>query len=130
MKPPMSGGGGILSLGKDQVVTSVDLKMSPVSDKPAETGEDPAGETPLPPELRISSDKQILINIHELFHCYRRPVFRYRYGNLMFNPDASYALYSEIEGLALEKAFSNPTRKNPGSSSGISWPPGRSREGA
>lgn len=105
MKPPMSGGGGILSLGKDQVVTSVDLKMSPVSDKPAEAAEDPAGVTPLPPELRISSDKQILINIHELFHCYQRPIFRYRYGNLRFNPDAAYALYSEVEGLALEKAF-------------------------
>jgi hypothetical protein len=108
LEPPMSGGGGIIGLGKNETVTSVDLKMSPASAEPPAADENPSSGKPLPQELRTSSDRQILINIHELFHCYQRLVFRYRYGNLQFNPDASYALYSEIEGLALEKAFLEP----------------------
>lgn len=43
--------------------------------------------------------------LHELFHCYQRGVIELRYGNLQFNPDADYATWSQIEGMALERAY-------------------------
>ncbi len=54
------------------------------------------------------SENQILINIHELFHCFQRGVYHYRFGNLQINTDVDYAVWSEVEGLALEKALLAP----------------------
>ncbi len=102
--PPVTGGGGILALGKTKPVQTVSLKLSPADPKaPPAAGE--GADSPLPPELKVSSDGQILINIHELFHCFQRDVYRYRFGNLRMNPVADYAVYSELEGIALEKAY-------------------------
>jgi hypothetical protein len=108
LKPPLSGGGGIISFGKTEQVPIVDLQMAPVS--PAKL----KSETKTPPgenDLEVapfSSENQILVNIHEVFHCFQRTLYRYRYGNLQFNTDANYATYAEVEGLALENAYLEP----------------------
>lgn len=61
-----------------------------------------------PEEDRIGerAEQQMLVYIHELFHCFQRAKLnREMYGNLNYNPDTTYAVYSEIEGLALERAL-------------------------
>lgn len=108
IKPPLSGGGGIIPFGKDTQVQIVDLHMTLVGKEAvqAEDGLAPGRKTA---EARsFSSENQILINIHELFHCFQKTVYRYRFGNLMFNTDANYATYAEVEGLALEDAYLEP----------------------
>lgn len=101
MKPPMGGGGGVLPYGKSEPITIVDLHISSYRDE--ETKEEKKAS--LPEEFRYAGDKQIITNIHELFHCFQRTVYRYRFGNFRCNPDANYAVYAEIEGIALEKAY-------------------------
>ena len=56
-------------------------------------------------DLRFPGDEQLLINIYELFHCFQDQIYGRNYGNLRYNTDANYAIFSEIEGLALEKAY-------------------------
>jgi len=104
MASPIIGGGGVVPFGKTKVVPTVNLKMSPV--KPGETlkGEREVISS-LPKEIVSSSDGQILLNIHELFHGFQNTEYTSRYGNIRINPDATIALYSEIEGLALERAY-------------------------
>lgn len=51
------------------------------------------------------TEEKVLMYLHELFHCYQRGVIVPRYGNLQFNPDAEYATWSNIEGIALERAY-------------------------
>ena len=105
LKQPLSGGGGILPFGKDKQVEIVDLRIGPIPmEEPKKEVKEKAAE-PVPKELRTASERQILVDIHELFHCFQREVYRYRYGNLRANTDANYAIYSEIEGIALEKAY-------------------------
>ncbi len=106
--PPVTGGGGILPLGKTKPVETVDLSLTPVDPKAQDSASEADKDNPLPPELRVSSDGQILTNIHELFHCFQRGVYRYRFGNLRMNPVPDYAIYSELEGIALEKAYQAP----------------------
>lgn len=101
LKPPMRGGGGIIPFGKTKPIPIVDLRISAFR----ETDKDEEKKTSLPEEFRYASDSQILTNIHELFHCYQRTVYRWRFGNFRCNPDANYAIYAEIEGIALEKAY-------------------------
>lgn len=49
---------------------------------------------------------QVLCYIHELFHCFQHDNIKMdRVGNLRFNPDAVYDLYSTIEGYALARAY-------------------------
>ncbi len=49
---------------------------------------------------------QILCYIHELFHCFQHGNIKMdMVGNLRFNPDAVYDLYSTIEGYALARAY-------------------------
>ncbi|MFC1725547.1 hypothetical protein ACFL4T_07960 [candidate division KSB1 bacterium] len=55
--------------------------------------------------LKMASENQILMNIHELFHCHQSNIVKLRYGSLRYNPDLNYAVYSDIEGKALEKAY-------------------------
>jgi hypothetical protein len=105
MKPPLGGGGGILPLGKDKPVVTVDLRKMSFAKSLTQEEKSFVFGKPLSDELRMSSDLQILLNIHELFHCFQKDVFKWRYGNLRFNPDAAYALYASVEGEALEKAY-------------------------
>ncbi|MDH5468881.1 MAG: hypothetical protein OEY25_15825, partial [Candidatus Aminicenantes bacterium] len=101
LRPPMGGGGGVLPYGKSEPVYIVDLHISSYRDEEQEEEK----KTSLPDEFRYASDRQMLTNIHELFHCFQRSVYRYRFGNFRCNPDANYAIYAEIEGIALEKAY-------------------------
>jgi len=109
LKPPITGGGGPLNIGKDKPVQTVWLRLAPMAEEPeakekpghAEQKDKETGPK-IPPG---ASETQILINIHELFHVFQRSVYQYRFGNLQYNTDANYALYSEVEGLALERAY-------------------------
>ncbi len=51
------------------------------------------------------AERTILILVHELFHCFQTDAVQIAYGNLSYNADAEYALYSSIEGLALDAAY-------------------------
>lgn len=48
-------------------------------------------------------EEQILILIHELFHLFQRQYFKAELSNPTFNCDLNYAVYSELEGIELEK---------------------------
>jgi len=101
LKPPMRGGGGIIAFGKTKPIPMVDLRISEFR----EVDKDEEKKTSLPEEFRYASDNQILTNIHELFHCFQRSVYRWRFGNFRCNPDSNYAIFAEIEGIALENAY-------------------------
>lgn len=92
--PPLMGGGGPIHFGKEERVKTVRLQLSPILEKPT--------------EQTFPGEEQILVNIHELFHCFQEQIYEWRYGNLQYNTDANYAIFSEIEGLALEKAYLEP----------------------
>lgn len=106
MKLPLSSdGGGPIPLGKVNHVLSVDLHSAESLPPEPDAAGTRQGD---PPPLWLPAEEQILTNIHELFHCFQQGKFQYRYGNLRFNTDTNYALFSEIEGIALEKAFFEP----------------------
>jgi len=100
--PPLAAGGGPRGFGSTVDGLSVEVvKMEFAPANQLDLGD----EGPLPP----SAEQQILIYIHELFHCFQRSHLKNRrYGTLLFNADADYALYSEIEGLALHRAYLEP----------------------
>jgi hypothetical protein len=97
--PPLAAGGGSISFGSGadgSPQTVVAMKFAPADQL------DIGDEISSP-----SAEQQILIYIHELFHYFQNSRIRNRtYGNLQFNADANYALYSEIEGIALYRAYS------------------------
>jgi hypothetical protein len=102
MPLPLNGGGGPIPFGyqngKPVTVVRIDSRSFV---PPAETGTQKAtGE-----DFRLGSENQILINIHELFHCFQNLSSVLRVGNLRFNTDENYSAYAEIEGLALERAY-------------------------
>jgi hypothetical protein len=97
LTPPLAGGGGPIPFGKEKRVRTVHLDLSPIPGKPT--------------EQTFPGEEQILINIHELFHCFQDQIYDRNFGNLRYNTDANYAIYSEIEGLALEKAYLEPDDK-------------------
>ena len=98
--PPLAAGGGPIGFGSNadgSSVQVVDMKFVPASQMEAEAN------------TQGSTEDQLLIYIHELFHCFQRAHLKNRvYGNLQINADAHYALYSEIEGLALHRAYVEP----------------------
>jgi hypothetical protein len=107
LAPPLSGGGGIIPFGKDRTVPMVDLHMTPVAPERLKDGPGAAGKDAAEPPP-FSSENQILVNIHEIFHCFQGTVYRYRYGNLRYNTDTNFAIYAEVEGLTLENAYLEP----------------------
>lgn len=95
---PTAGGGGPIpfgtSAGKSCRTVSIDLTSVPGGKGLGEAG------------TGTVSDNQILIYVHELFHVFQDDFYTIpRHGNLQYNPDADYALYSEVEGEALRRAF-------------------------
>jgi hypothetical protein len=87
----------------------VDLHMSPVAPERLKDGRPGAAAAENVPETPpFAGENQILVNIHEIFHCFQGTVYRYRYGNLQYNTDTNYATYAEVEGLALENAYLEP----------------------
>jgi hypothetical protein len=99
LNPPLTGGGGLMLFGKDELVTTIHLRMRLA-----------AGKTD---KKTYPGDEQILINIHELFHGFQEKIYRVKNGR-DFNTDANYAIYAEIEGLALEKAYLEPDNSRAG----------------
>ncbi len=99
---PTAGGGGPHAFGsfRGEPVEVVDITLRSLpnerSDKGAAAG----------PGLGTVSDDQILLYVHELFHVFQGAFYTVpRHGNIRFNPDANYAIHSEIEGEALRRAF-------------------------
>ena len=100
--PPLAAGGGPTAFGSTADGLSVTvIKMAFVPANQIDFGD---GSPP-----PTSAEEQILTYIHELFHCFQRSHLKNRgYGFLQYNADADYALYSEIEGLALHRAYLEP----------------------
>jgi len=51
------------------------------------------------------TEEKILVYLHEFFHCFARGRIDPQYGNLQLNADRDYATWSQIEGMALERAY-------------------------
>lgn len=95
VRQPLSCGGGIGALGDvgGRPVRIVDMKFRKIADDPS------AGKEP------FRSERTVIILVHELFHLFQDDAVQFAYGNLLYNADAHYALYSAVEGLALDAAF-------------------------
>ncbi|HLP80958.1 MAG TPA: hypothetical protein VK141_03055 [Nitrosomonas sp.] len=63
-----------------------------------------SGCPPWPKEMSYSTDNQIAILVHELFHCYTNFGPGFSIGDTLFSADLNYAIFSEIEGELIEKA--------------------------
>jgi len=101
---PTYGGGGPRPLGKGD-----DPKSKPATVwirlqclREAEKG-----------EYRYRSEDQILLYIHELFHVYQSKFYKTGddVGDYRLNPDTNFAIYSDMEGQALLKAFQEKDKK-------------------
>ena len=96
VRQPLVCGGGIIPYGtntNNEPVTIVNLSFNNVSGGKVEA----VGYG--------TSEEHILVFIHELMHCYQDKILPQKYGNLNMNPDLNHAFYSEIEGVALSRAF-------------------------
>jgi hypothetical protein len=95
IKQPLSCGGGVGLLGESggRPVTIVDMKFTKIPSDPRMK------------DKPFRAERTILILVHELFHCFQADAVQIAYGNLSYNADAEYALYSSIEGLALDAAY-------------------------
>ncbi len=99
VEPPLVAGGGPNNFGTTADGTPVyTVRINVRSGRSA--GEAQA-EDKQPPR----TEDKVLIYLHELFHCFQRGRIEARFGNLQFNPDADFATWSQIEGLALERAY-------------------------
>jgi hypothetical protein len=97
LRLPLGGGGGIILLGTGtdkRPIRVVDIRL-----------EHTRTTMPFARRMKRHTDSQVLIYIHELFHCIQGEAIHTLRGNLQYNPDAQYAYYSAIEGMALEKAY-------------------------
>lgn len=95
LEQPLTGGGGISSYGtfNGKPVQTVDISLRRFKPNVEMSGG------------RFRTEEQILIYIHELFHCFQGDHVRIPYPNFRYNPDTDFAAWSEIEGAALEKAY-------------------------
>jgi hypothetical protein len=99
VKQPLQCGGGPYPLGSfnNKPVTVVDIRFtSPTSLKQDDPNE-------------FKGENSIIIFIHELMHCYQPKIIKQQFGNLRINPDLNIALFSDIEGQALLKAYEQST---------------------
>jgi hypothetical protein len=97
-------GGGGAGLGKQFPDMNIQRSLiSEKSEKWADSIWKVLGNPPRPKEMPFSTDAQIVILVHELFHCYAN--FGPGYSpEMLFNADLNYAVFSEIEGELIEKA--------------------------
>jgi hypothetical protein len=95
--PLLAGGGpipfGTGADGKPVQVVRINLRSA--------TGSPNDDDAP----ARIRSEEQISVYLHELFHCFQRTLGLQVFGNLRINADTRFAAYSEVEGLALGRAY-------------------------
>ena len=99
VEPPLIAGGGPNNFGMTADGTPVSTVR--ISVRSARTSGDAQDEDQQPPR----TEEKVLLYLHELFHCFQRGRIQPRFGNLQFNPDADFATWSQIEGLALERAY-------------------------
>ncbi|MDP4175812.1 MAG: hypothetical protein Q8933_17680 [Bacteroidota bacterium] len=99
----LTGGGGPIPFatadGKSIEVVEINVKTPDKEDKSA------SASRKLNPASLYPSEGQILIYIHELFHCFQKTFFTFKRGNLDINSDLNFAVYSELEANSLKKAF-------------------------
>jgi len=99
VEPYLTAGGGPNNFGATKDGTPVfTVHISLRAPRPA--GGDEA-DAQLPPR----TEDKVLTYLHELFHCFQRGRIEPQAGNLRFNADADFATWSQIEGLALERAY-------------------------
>jgi hypothetical protein len=106
LRSPTNYGGGLGSLvsSDNKLVEIVSLDVRSYS--PPEKG------IPANKMLDRANENQILLNVHELFHALQNTLYDDEYDNLRYVPDANYAIYSEIEGKALKRAFQEEDDSN------------------
>ena len=102
MPLPLTGGGGPIPYGfvDGKQITVVHINVQPMHVPAGKDAKQVPGD-----DYAMGSENQILLCIHELFHCFQNTLFKWKSGNLHFNNDENYAAYAEIEGLALERAY-------------------------
>ncbi|MEI6456488.1 MAG: hypothetical protein WCO93_09385 [bacterium] len=93
---PFTGGGGLIPYGYDTTGKMINIVNLRLNSFPADS---------IVKRSDAITEKQILIYIHELFHGFQKSIMEYRAGNLQYNPDVNYAIYSCIEGRALANAY-------------------------
>ncbi|MGE5681535.1 MAG: hypothetical protein ACM34K_11725 [Bacillota bacterium] len=103
---PTAGGGGLSDLGsfKDRDVEVIKINSSPTSrdNKFANMFGKLYGIKNF--QVGSESEEQILIFIHELFHSFQRSAIKMNWSNPRFNTDLNFSVFSELEGILLEKA--------------------------
>ncbi len=103
LKPPLQAGGGPIPFGQTKEgleVNVVDMRFTR-----ADTSRDNTEGEQEPP----TTERQLLIYLHELFHCFQQEHIKVpSFGNFRFNPDINFAIYSELEGRALRRAYLEP----------------------
>jgi len=92
---PLQLGGGLLYEGKvnNKAVWLMNMKLT--KKERAEEGD----------EILMSAESHIVVFLHELMHGYQQDHFNINYGNLRINPDENFAIYSTLEGMALNQAL-------------------------
>ncbi len=95
LEQPLHAGGGISSLGTSggKPIPLIDMSLGR-----ARPGDEAGGRM-------FEAETSILTYIHELFHCFQEDHIQVPYPNFRYNPDVTFASYSEVEGAALEKAY-------------------------
>lgn len=95
VKQPLLCGGGPLSYGSynNKPITVVSIPCYQ------------PGTGQISDSLNLTGENHVLVFIHELMHCTQSKIMPFKYGNLRINPDLNIALFGDIEGKALEKAF-------------------------
>ena len=93
LKGPLAAGGGLMSFAGVDIV-EIHLRTPRPTDLDV-----------ISPDQPRTTEHKILVYLHELFHRFQRGWLHTRSGNLRYNPDAGYATWSNIEGLALIKAY-------------------------
>ena len=99
VEPPLIVGGGPNNFGT--TVDGTPAYTVRISVRSVRSAGDARTEDQQPPR----TEEKVLLYLHELFHCFQRGRIQPRFGNLQFNPDAAFATWSQIEGLALERAY-------------------------
>jgi hypothetical protein len=99
VEPPLIAGGGPNNFGTKADGTSVYTVR--INVRSARSAGDAQAEDQQPPR----TEEKVLIYLHELFHCFQQGRIRPQAGNLQFNADADFATWSQLEGLALERAY-------------------------
>jgi hypothetical protein len=99
VEPPLIAGGGPNNFGTAADGTPVYTVRINVRSARSAGGVQAEDQQPL------RTEEKVLIYLHELFHCFQRGRIEPQFGNLQFNADADYATWSQIEGMALERAY-------------------------